>query len=286
MKFNKNDIISLVVTILFHLLVILVLWLTVLKNNIQEEDSGVLVNFGNVDVGAGTFEPKYTGTTTPPIKRTPPPVPQPIVDVAKEKLITQNEEESVSLTKLAKKKKKEEQIKAKKIEKERLHKKALEEERIRKEKALAEMKRIAEKKRKEAISNQVAGAFGIGNKEIESQGSGTNEDGNQGSVFGNSNQGLNEGVGGYGSFNLNGRSISKGGLPKPLYTVQEEGRIVVNITVNSQGDVIFAEIGRGTNIDNTTMRKEAIKAAKKAKFNQISGTNNQSGTITYVYKLT
>lgn len=33
------------------------------------------------------------------------------------------------------------------------------------------------------------------------------------------------------------------------------------------------------------MRKSALEAAKRATFNSISGANNQSGTITYVYKL-
>ena len=34
-----------------------------------------------------------------------------------------------------------------------------------------------------------------------------------------------------------------------------------------------------------SMRKSALDAAKRAKFNSISGANNQSGTITYLYKL-
>ena len=90
-------------------------------------------------------------------------------------------------------------------------------------------------------------------------------------TFGNSDHGANEGVGGYGSFNLNGRSIGAGGLPRPAYTIQEEGRIVINITVDPKGNVIFAEVGRGTNIDNASMRKSALDAARKAKFNSISG---------------
>ena len=130
----------------------------------------------------------------------------------------------------------------------------------------------------------VAGAFGMGNAEGNSQGDAESGTGNQGSPFGNSDHGANEGVGGYGSFNLNGRSIGAGGLPRPAYTIQEEGRIVINITVDPKGNVIFAEVGRGTNIDNASMRKSALDAARKAKFNSISGANNQSGTITYVYK--
>ena len=151
----------------------------------------------------------------------------------------------------------------------------------------AEKKRLAEERRKkeQAISNKVAGAFGMGSQEGNSQGDAESGTGNQGSPFGNSDHGANEGVGGYGSFNLNGRSIGRGGLPRPAYTIQEEGRIVINITVDPKGNVIFAEIGKGTNIDNGSMRKSALDAAKRAKFNSISGANNQSGTITYLYKL-
>jgi TonB family protein len=67
--------------------------------------------------------------------------------------------------------------------------------------------------------------------------------------------------------------------------VQEEGRIVINITVDPKGNVISAEIGRGTNIDNGSLRQSALDAARRAKFNSIQGANNQSGTITYNYTL-
>ena len=125
----------------------------------------------------------------------------------------------------------------------------------------------------------------MGSAAGNNQGDGDTAAGNQGSPFGNSDHGANEGVGGYGSFDLNGRSIGAGGLPRPEDTVKEEGRIVGNITVDAKGNVIFAEVGRGTNIDNASMRKSALDAARKAKFNSISGANNQSGTITYLYKL-
>jgi len=62
---------------------------------------------------------------------------------------------------------------------------------------------------------------------------------------------------------------------------------VVEITVDPQGNVIKAEIHlRGTNIDNASMRKSAIEAARKTKFNAISGKQNQIGTITYNFRLT
>ena len=282
MKLNKDDIYSLIGSVGFHGVILLILWFTVLRTEIPDDDGGVLVNFGNVDAAAGTFEPKYTGQELPQETTTPPPpVPEPQVETPKQDLITQDLEESVALDDA--KKKKEEEKKKKKIEAEKKKKEAAEKERLRKE---AEQKRLAEERRKkeQAIKNKVAGAFGMGSAQGNSQGDAASGTGNQGSPFGNSDHGANEGVGGYGSFNLNGRSIGAGGLPRPAYTIQEEGRIVINITVNPKGNVVYAEIGRGTNIDNASMRKSALSAAKKAKFNSISGANNQSGTITYVYK--
>ena len=275
MRLNKDDIYSLIGTVAFHGVILLILWFTVLKTEVPDEDGGVLVNFGNVDAAAGMFEPKYTGQEPPQETTTPPPpVLEPEVETPKQELITQDIEESVALEDA---KKKNEEEKRKKQEAEKKRKEEEEKERIRREEA--EKKRLAEERR-----NKVAGAFGMGNAEGNSQGDAESGTGNQGSPFGNSDHGANEGVGGYGSFNLNGRSIGAGGLPRPAYTIQEEGRIVINITVDPKGNVIFAEVGRGTNIDNASMRKSALDAARKAKFNSISGANNQSGTITYVYK--
>ena len=275
MKFNKDDLYSLLGSVGFHLLILLVLSLTILSTVVPEEDSGVLVNFGNVDEAAGTFEPLNTGQE-PMEETTPPPPLTPAVETAKEELVTQDVEESVALAE-AKKKKEEQRKKEEAIKREQ--------DRIQKEKL--EQQRLADAQRQKelAIKNKVAGAFGAGSAAGSSQGSGETGSGNQGSPFGNSDHGANDGVGGYGSFSLNGRSIGAGGLPRPAYTIQEEGRIVINITVDPKGNVIFAEIGKGTNIDNASMRKSALEAARRAKFNSISGSNNQSGSITYRYSL-
>ena len=60
MRLNKDDIYSLIGTVAFHGVILLILWFTVLKTEVPDEDGGVLVNFGNVDAAAGMFEPKYT----------------------------------------------------------------------------------------------------------------------------------------------------------------------------------------------------------------------------------
>lgn len=272
MKYSKDNLISLIGTLLFHIALLVILWFTVIRAAIPEEEGGIMVNFGTIDAGNGTFEPtpsKETPKPQPISPTTPPETPK----TEPEKMISQDLEESVNLAQ-EKAKKEKERKQREKAEKE----KRAEEERIRKEIE-------AKKAKQKAIQERVAGAFGSSKQESQSQGDSSQTKGNQGSPFGNSDQGANEGVGGMGSFSLEGRSLGSGKLPRPEYTVQEEGRIVVNITVNPNGNVIGASIGRGTNIDNSSMRKSALDAAKKTKFNAINSTNNQSGTITYTYRL-
>ena len=135
----------------------------------------------------------------------------------------------------------------------------------------------------EAARKRVAGAFGKG-AQMGSKGA-TEGTGVQGSPTGNSSEGATAGTGGYGTFNLGGRSIGEGGLPRPVYNVQDEGKVVVTITVNPAGQVIGTSINRQTNTVNPALRKAAEDAAKKARFNTVSGLSNQTGTITYYFNL-
>jgi len=96
-------------------------------------------------------------------------------------------------------------------------------------------------------------------------------------------------IGHFGTFNLNGRIIGNGGLPRLEYDglqeSKQEGKIVINITVDPGGNVINAEIGHGTNINDEQIRKSALEAARRAKFNKIQGNSNQNGTIIYIFRL-
>lgn len=91
-------------------------------------------------------------------------------------------------------------------------------------------------------------------------------------------------VGGYGVFDLSRRSLV-GGFPRPSYNVTEEGRVVVDITVNPAGYVIAVSINARTNTPSTDLRNAAMEAAQKARFNAIDGTDNQVGTITFNFQL-
>jgi TonB family protein len=296
MKFNKDDIFALIISILIHLALVLVLYFGVLRTIVPSEDNSVLVNFGNTYTAVGIVEPPPYAASVPQKETPPPPSTQPEQPAPKvEELITQDEEETVSIPNKKKDKKKEEnRVADKKVKKENVEterQRREEEDRKRREKEEEDRKRREEELRKqqEAISNRVSNAFGQASSQPnrpEDAGDTQAGKGNQGSVFGNSDTGADQGQGSFGTFKLEGRYIGQGGLPRPTDRGQEEGRIVINITVDPNGNVIRAEIGRGTNIDNTLMRNSAREAAKRAKFNKIKGTDNQTGTITYIYKLT
>ena len=151
-------------------------------------------------------------------------------------------------------------------------------------KEVKKVKKAEEKAAAEAAAKRVAGAFGKGTQ-IGNKGTGTTGSGIEGSPTGNAAEGKSTGVGGYGTFDLNGRSLGPGGLPRPVYNVQDEGRVVVTITVNPAGQVIGTSINKRTNTVNASLRKAAEDAAKKARFNSVDGVNNQTGTITYYFKL-
>lgn len=85
-------------------------------------------------------------------------------------------------------------------------------------------------------------------------------------------------------WDLAGRQIV-GTLPRPSYTANEQGYVVVNITVDSDGNVVGAEIGKCVGITASSLRNAALQAAKKAKFSKHEGRINQKGTISYYFTL-
>ena len=292
---KKNKITGLVGTLLLHALLLILLFLVAIRTPKAQEEGGVPVMMGDVPMAQGNADP-YTLTDVdiweePELPtEVAEPVPTPEVET-KAELITQENEPTVAVPKKEetpkptpkKEKVKKEPVKAKEQvakpkEKTEAEKKA-EAERL-----AAEKKKAEEKAAAEAAAKRVAGAFGKGTQ-IGSKGTGDTGSGIQGSPTGNAAEGKSTGVGGYGTFDLNGRSLGTGGLPRPVYNVQDEGRVVVTITVNPAGQVIATSIDKRTNTVNVALRKAAEDAARKARFNAVDGVNNQTGTITYYFKL-
>jgi TonB family protein len=84
---------------------------------------------------------------------------------------------------------------------------------------------------------------------------------------------------------LTGRGLV-GSLPLPAYSVQDEGIVVVTITVDKDGNVIRAVPGaRGSTTLNRTLLDAAERAARQAKFTRNPTAVEQSGSITYIFKL-
>lgn len=263
-------------TLIVHLVILLILLFVFIHGTEVQEEGGVPVMLGNTELSQGDSDP-YTLTEVdilnePQMESVPEQTSD--VEASEQEMITQDVEETVAVTPQKKK------DTAKKTEKEQPKKTVPEKTR---EQIEAEKKAAAEKAAAEAAAKKIAGAFGKGTT-MGNKGSGTTGKGIEGSPTGNGNVGKFTGVGGVGSWDLNGRSLN-GSLPVPVYNVQDEGRVVVTITVNPAGKVISTSINKRTNTVNAALRRAAEEAARKATFNTISGVNNQTGTITYYFKL-
>lgn len=275
---RKSEYIGALGALLVHVAVIaLLILVSFAVPRPDEEAGGIPVMMGDVDMAQGNFDPSTMVDVDVLPEETPEAQPQPEVE-SEQEMITQTEEETVAI-KPKTEPKKEKPKEVKKPEKTAAQK-AAEAKKLAEEKAERERKAAAEAARK-----RVAGAFGKGSQMGGSKGTAASGEGVEGSKDGNSSTGAKSGVGGYGTFNLGGRSIGAGGLPRPVYNVQEEGRVVVSITVNPAGQVIATSINRLTNTVSPALRRAAEDAAKKARFNSVDGVNNQTGTITYYFNL-
>lgn len=256
---KRSKITGFVGTLAVHVLVVVLLLLLNPDIPERQEEGGVAVMMGNTDLAQGDADP-YMMTEVDVM-----PQPQPDVQSLPEQqteveqpMITQQDEPSLT-------------VKEEKTE-------------VVREKTEAEKRAEAEKAAAQAAASKIAGAFGKG-AQMGSKGTATSGSGVQGRTDGNNSTGGMTGIGGYGTFDLNGRSLGQGGLPVPVYNVQEEGRVVVTIVVNPAGQVIGTSINKRTNTVNPALRKAAEDAARKARFNAVDGPDNQSGTITYYFRL-
>lgn len=258
-------------TVLLHGILLLILWLCYIRSEVRQEESGVPVMIGTQALAQGgnyrmtevDVHPQQPAVTEP----------QPAPEEQPEELIVQ-EEESVSI----------EEKRPTPSPKEQKRPDTPAGTKPQPKKTEEQKRKEAEQAAAEQAARSIAGAFGKG-AAMNSQGDAGSNEGSQGSPDGNSNTGKTSGTGGYGDFDLNGRSLGKDGLPKPDYYVQDEGIVVVTITVNPSGQVTATSINKLTTTVNPALRRAAEEAARKARFNSIEGVNNQVGTITYRFNL-
>ncbi|MCQ2230988.1 MAG: energy transducer TonB [Paludibacteraceae bacterium] len=284
---DKAKLIAMVVTILLHLLLILLMLNIYLTRPISDEEEGLEVALGieSLTSGADVADAAPVSSAEPE----PTPAPQPTAPVD-ESYQTQNIEESLDMPD-KKPQKTEEQLRKEREEREK---------RVAEEKARQEQERkLAEEKRKQdSIKARIAqnmkglkggGAGGNGTDANASgigDGTGT---GSKGNPFGRDGSTSTQGAASSGdnlSWSLAGRSL-KGSLARPVYSAQEEGKVVVDIKVDKNGNVINTSVGRGTNITDASVLKAVQEAAKKTKFSpRTDGKDgDQFGQITYNLKL-
>ena len=221
------------------------------------EEEGIMIDFGDFETGIGQVEPEKTTSTVEPT-----PVP-----VHEESNMTQDYEESVTT----------------------VQETPVVEENIEEvvEEPVEEVIEEVQKPREADPLALYANTSDNNSDNSESEGIAGGE-GNQGRPDGdpNSNQytGNGAGKGGVG-FSLQGRNPK--GLPKPSYTSNEQGIVVVKITVNREGTVIAAVPGaKGSTTMDTALLNSAKKAALSTKFDKKdSAPSRQSGTITYHFVL-
>ena len=86
---------------------------------------------------------------------------------------------------------------------------------------------------------------------------------------------------------LEGRTVDKAGLKKPVYSSQESGKVVVKIWVDQYGKVQKAVPGAdGTTVTDKALWTAARNAALETGFNMSSNAPAlQEGTITYIFNL-
>lgn len=251
---SKEKVTGIVGTVVFHVLLLILLLFIVMDRPPMEPEAGLSVvmgeDFAMTEVEIAPQPPK------PQVQ------PKPQKPTPDKPLITQNDEESISV----------DSAKSAELQKEKV---SAEQE--------AEQKRLEEDAMKKA-SNLMANAFGKGSS-MGTKGYDKIDEGTSGAPESNMETGEKEGSG-MGQWDLVGRALAGDGkLPLPVYNVQEEGVVIVAITVNPEGVVVAANVSPRTRTASLALRTAAVNAAKRARFNATSNVNNQIGSITYYFNL-
>ena len=280
---NKNRVISLAISlgILGLLLLFLFLFIIPIPNPLFPESTtggggGTEINFGTYNEGTGNVEGNGIGNATSVVENTEA-TPPPTLDANSENIVTSENGEDVNITKTNPKIENNTTVitptKPTEVVKPR-------------EKTMAE--KIAEK----ALKNQGkngggdgasghAGNDGSPDGNPNTHGTGGTGGGDGGGDGPDKGPGSGHGPGGVG-FSLAGRAMVKPpSLPK---NITEEGKVVVEIVVDKNGNVIRAEAnGRGTNTNSSNLKTIARQAAFATKFNVSGAEGEQKGTLTMVF---
>ncbi|NQU81093.1 MAG: TonB family protein [Bacteroidetes bacterium] len=282
-------------TLIFHVgLAILLIFLGLITPLPLPEEEGILLNFGTSNEGEGFIEPSATLQALAVEQQKPIPSETTIQSgKTEEEILTQDFEEApdVESKALEEEREKEEELERQRLEK--IERERLEEIERQRQEELERQRIIEEQKRIQEITDRTRNALSNNRNNADNAATGegdTTGQGNQGSETGSVNSDNHSlGISGLGdkgiSYSLAGRTPQS--LPKPEYNYQAEGIVVVEVTVNQNGNVTKATAGvkGSTTLDNNLL-KAAQKAALAAKFDRKpNAAAFQKGTITYHFLL-
>lgn len=289
---------SLVITIV--LLVLLLLTFLFIKLNhppVEIPIESVVIDFGDGNEGAANdldragggqnSAPQTSPTPSPPTASTSTPISTPTKSTtsAASNAMTAEDAQAIAIAKM---------------QKAEADAKAKEEKRLADIIKKAEAERLAREAEEKRIKDQMAGVFtkgktgngnGTGNGSGTGKGTGSGTGNGSGNGSGNGNGGTGNGSGNNGSgvgigLNIEGRGwrVKSG---KPFNYSNKEGKIVVSIKVDNEGNVIYAKGGAlGSTITDTKMVAAAEYEARKCKLTQDNTREEQFGTIVYNFKIT
>lgn len=263
---------ALVGTLLFHGWLVLIFFLIVFKNPdppLYSDNSGVEVNFGFSEDGMGDVQPEPDKD----LVKTTPQQQQKKEEVQEEDVLTQDVEDAPELVK-------------KEVKKE-----------------VKKTPVVVTPPKKEVPKQPVVNANALYKKKPGGEGE-TGKPGDQGiedgslysKTHGNQNGSGDhgDGTGSHGNggpggngydFSLAGRSMRV--APKISDQSQDQGKVVVDITVDKNGNVVTVNApGRGSTTTSSNLVRKAKDAAMKTKFSPSpQGVEEQRGTITFVFIL-
>ena len=267
---NKKGIIG---TTIFHVAVTLIIIFLGFSTPLPlPGEEGIIINFGTDDDGLGFTQPQRQESS--PQTSAPPPASEP--DVVEE-IITQDIEDAPALPSPQT----EEVVPPEPVQPVEDPRPEPEQETVSEE--------IAEEVAERAPNPNALFPGRTANRDTEASEGETTGPGNQGRESGSTDSphriggdsGTPDGI----SFSLDGRNPVE--LPKPDYNHPVEGIVVVEVTVNRNGDVTTARAGvRGSTTQNINLMNAARRAAERAKFNvRPDAPASQKGTITYHFRL-
>lgn len=253
---NEDKRKGLIATVVFHLILLIIFLFSGLKIPVplpEEQGLPVQLDLGNTDFGAGEFQPK--STATPIDNADPQPETQESTPTeSPEEVATQETASDLTIP---------EKTEAKKP---------------------VEKKPELDERLKKAISGNPFQS----KENNESKGEGnTDQAGDHGKKDGseNGNSLYGDKSGGGISHSLGGRGFK--GAPAIQGNWQESGKIVVNIIVDRDGNVVrVTPGGRGTTINNAELVRQVVESARKAKFTpKADAPAEQKGTMEFTFVL-